>query len=169
MLHSNDHPVGLVLLDATLSPSFISPEAERALSSLTEVTLSPRNRGVYYLPKAIHLFARDLQLRSKESYKRRQSKPISFTRLIRGRDQGLFLRGSECWLGPSSRYLYYLISVVSVKELHLAEAGLLTPREIAVAGLSVQGFKGKAIAKQLNISIHTVYDHMKSIRLKIPK
>ena len=45
--------------------------------------------------------------------------------------------------------------------------GLLTPRELEVLGAIMEGFTNKTIARQLDISLHTVKYHVESIFRKL--
>jgi len=45
--------------------------------------------------------------------------------------------------------------------------GKLTPREMEILQLTVQGFNNKEVAEQLNLSRYTIETHRKNIRLKL--
>lgn len=72
----------------------------------------------------------------------------------------------ECWL-PRGMLTAYLERTRSRRHVEAAEAIVLTPKEIATLKLLVGGNSNDHIARQLNVSPHTVKTHLYNVFRKI--
>lgn len=82
-------------------------------------------------------------------------------------DDKELLRHNSCFYSRSVKEIYKKFDIPFQENTGLFDTEFLTPTEVAIAKLVVQGKTNREIAAQMSISKYTVENHRKKIRNKL--
>lgn len=151
---------GIIVLDTNLSVVSISPEAQEWLAEITDFD-SPRTRE---LPVAVYAAASGL--RRLEQMPDPQALPSVRARTHSG--QWLSIHATHLD-GPAGRQTGVVVEPASPPQLSslILSAHGLTPAQMRVAALVLQGRSTRQMVSELHISPHTVQEHVTAVFDKI--
>jgi DNA-binding CsgD family transcriptional regulator len=161
---------GIILFNCLGQLVFMNHEAQICLRQLQPLTIG--KNGGCLIPPDVHSVVRDLISRLLECEHPKDCESIQVERLLFSSDQGLLLRGFCIPDEPIARNSRMLVTMEKLNErvgcpdINVQDRYHLTPREQMVIIYLMLGFTNKEIANRLNLSEHTVKEHLKRIMQK---
>lgn len=151
---------GIVVLDAGLAVVSISPEAERWLAEITD----PGSPGKRELPLAVYAAAARLARLEREPD--RPGVPSVRIQTRSGRWLTIHATRLDGPGGRQTGLVFEPASPAQLTSMFLSARGL-TPAQMRVAALVLQGHSTRQIVSTLHISPHTVQEHLTAVFDKV--
>ena len=156
--HYSTDTVGLILLDVSLNPIYVSSTARQVIC----YALGSKEISETHIAETVR--SQILDLRSRHS-RHPEGTVVSGRRVYACRELLLDDRGSPG--GAYSAIVFERVSRRNERFRHFIEEFNLTAREREVVCLLVSGLTSKEIAQQLNISAHTVKTYLNFVMTKL--
>ncbi len=169
--------IALLLLSPSLQPILLNHNSHEVLSRLKEEVPELPSRPavpIRKIPLSLRKFARNLQVIHQARQSSGHVTPTVLSKRVRGIGSPFLLHGCSVTFSGARVGVYVLVWIEEGVTPSISQSRSggpvslhLTPREQSVLHSMSEGSTDHEIAKQLDLSIHTIKKYTKILRLKI--